>query len=160
MLLRRASPNDLWAATNAAVLNHSAMEGFGRLTDWPGTDVGPHRSVGAWLTSQFVAQNARSEGQARSDGPVAAPLPVAEDGPQRAVAREPALVVAEGQFPQVVAVKLCRWSKLDKPALRRQVECILGDVGGAGKRRASRALRHQRLTASDRGRIVDRLRKV
>src|SRR4029078_3088001 len=37
MLLRRASPNWPAGATNAAVLNHSAMDGFDTVTNWPGT---------------------------------------------------------------------------------------------------------------------------
>src|ERR1700678_3102877 len=43
MLLRRASPNGPAGAVNAAVLNHSPIEWFARLTDCPGTTSG--RSV-------------------------------------------------------------------------------------------------------------------
>ena len=50
MLLRRASPNAPVGATNAAVLNHSAMDGFGTVTDWPGTTSARSVPLTPWLT--------------------------------------------------------------------------------------------------------------
>src|ERR1700694_2149844 len=50
MLLRRASPNGPAGATNAAVLNHSAMDGSGTVTGWPGTTSPRCVPLAPWLT--------------------------------------------------------------------------------------------------------------
>ena len=147
MLLRRASPNSpVGGVTKAAVLNHSARDGFARAHRLPGNQVGPERSVRSAVHVGNVAQQSRSEGQARSDGPIAAPLPVSEDRAHWSVCGEPATVVPEGQFPEIVGGELVRLVETGKPALGGEIKSVLRDGLCATRTHPNRWSKHRRST--------------
>src|SRR6476646_6736718 len=72
MLLRRASPNGPDGVTKAAVLNHSAIDGLGRLTGCPGTTSARTVPLVPWLTSSTLPRTRGVKGN--PDAMVQSPL--------------------------------------------------------------------------------------
>ena len=141
-----------------------------RLTDWPGTRLGRSVPLVPRVDVTDVADKSRSKRQAGRDGPVAAPLPVAKNGAPRSIAGEPALVVPERKFQQIIGGEFVRLVEAGEAALRGEIKGILRDAvaplpAARAKRRRhasagaacaqSRTTRSRRCARADGRRIID-----
>ena len=67
-----------------------------------------------------VPKKPRRKRQPGNDAPVAAPLPITENGAKRSVAGEPALVMTERQFPQIICGELMSLIETRKSPLQQR----------------------------------------
>ena len=150
------------------MLNHSAMDGFDRLTDCPGTTSA--RSVPLVPRSTSSALPSSRGVKGRPEAMVQSPLHCQSPkiASHRFILGEPAVVVPEGKLPQIIRRELVRLIEAGKPSLRGQVERVLCDARCSGACRctaarragsptAESAARHGRSRSrADRRRIVNR----